>query len=312
MLTYLIRRLVLMIPVVWVVVTMVFFVMRVVPGDPAVAALGDYASQEAVEKVRERMGLNDPLIVQYFRFLGRLIRGDLGVSIISGRPLNQQIAYALPHTLQLMSVSVVIGTVVGIPLGVVTAIRRNRLVDYAGRVLSLVGLSLPSFYFAILLILLFSVKLNLLPAIGVGELNDPIDCLRHLALPGATLGLWMVASTTRLTRSAMLNVLAEDYVRTARAKGLRERVVLYRHALRTALLPIISLIGVWIIALSGGSLIMEVVFSRPGLGKLMVGGIMQRDYATVESVAVVFTLFVAVINLGTDIVYALVDPRVRE
>jgi ABC-type dipeptide/oligopeptide/nickel transport system permease component len=294
------------------VVTLVFLVIRVIPGDPAVAALGDYASQEAVEVLRERMGLDDPLYVQYFRFIGGLVRGDLGVSLINGKSLGEQIVHALPYTLQLMAASVVIGTIIGIPLGVTTAIHRNGAVDYAGRLLALIGLSVPSFFFAILLILIFSVKLHLLPAIGGGDLSNPLESLRYLALPALTLGLLMVASTTRLTRSAMLNVLAEDYVRTARAKGLGERIVIYRHALRAALLPIISLIGIWIISLSGGSLIMEVIFSRPGLGKMLVGGIMQRDYTTVESVVVVFTLFVAVINLLTDLVYALVDPRIRE
>ena len=310
MVRYIAKRLMLTVPILLTVFTLVFFIVRIVPGDPAVAALGDYASKEAVEALRQKMGLNEPLMVQYFRFLANLLRGDLGTSMISGKPLSEQIAYALPYTLELMAASVLVGALFGLPLGVFTALRRNSLADYVGRVLSLVGLSVPSFFFAILLMMLFAVKLKVLPAIGGGDLKDPIDNLRHLALPALTLGLIMIASTTRLTRSAMLNVLEEDYVRTARSKGLEEKVVIFRHALRAAMVPVVSLIGLWIISLSGGSLIMEVVFSRPGLGKIIVGAVMQRDYTALQSMVVIYTLFVAFINLLTDLVYSLVDPRI--
>ncbi len=311
MFRYIVTRLLFSIPVLLAVLTIVFFVVRVLPGDPATAALGDYASREAVEALREQMGLNDPLIVQYVRFLGDLLRGDLGRSLINGLPVRDQIAYALPFTLQLTIVSVVIGIVLGIPLGVYTAIHRNRMPDYVGRVISLTGLSAPAFYLGILLILLFAIQLRIFPAIGAGDPDDLGSLLYHMALPALTLGLVMTASITRLARSAMLNVLRQDYVRTARAKGLSERIVLLRHALRSALVPIVSLTGVWAAGLVGDSVLTEVVFNRPGLGKMMVNAILQRDYTTLQSVMVIYAAFVVAINLLTDILYGVVDPRVQ-
>ncbi|HBY92475.1 MAG TPA: ABC transporter permease, partial [Chloroflexi bacterium] len=276
MLRYVAQRLLFSIPVFVGVLTIVFFVVRVIPGDPATAALGDYASKEAVEALRERMGLNRPLVVQYARFLGDLAHGDLGDSLITGKPVSEQIAHVLPYTLELTALAILIGIVLGIPVGVYTAANRNRLPDYVGRVLSLAGLSVPAFYLGILLILLVAIQLKLLPAVGGGELDNPKDNISHLILPALTLGLVMTASVARLARSAMLNVLSQDYVRTARAKGLQERVVLLRHALRSALVPIVSLTGIWAVSLIGDSVTTEIVFARPGLGKLMVGAILQR------------------------------------
>lgn len=311
MLRYVAQRLLFSIPVFLGVLTIVFFVVRVIPGDPATAALGDYASKEAVDALRERMGLNEPLLVQYFRFLGDLVRGDFGDSMITGKPVREQVAHVLPYTLELTSLAILIGVVLGIPTGVYTAANRNRLPDYIGRVLSLAGLSVPAFYLGILLILLFAIKLQWLPAVGGGDLGDLKDNVGHLLLPALTLGLVMTASVARLARSAMLNVLSQDYVRTARAKGLQERVVLLRHALRSALVPIVSLSGIWAVSLIGDSVTTELVFARPGLGKLMVGAILQRDYTALQSIMVIYTGFVVVINLAADLIYGLVDPRVR-
>jgi len=311
MLRYVAQRLLFSIPVFVGVLTIVFFVVRVIPGDPATAALGDYASKEAVEALRERMGLNRPLVVQYARFLGDLAHGDLGDSLITGKPVSEQIAHVLPYTLELTALAILIGIVLGIPVGVYTAANRNRLPDYVGRVLSLAGLSVPAFYLGILLILLVAIQLKLLPAVGGGELDNPKDNISHLILPALTLGLVMTASVARLARSAMLNVLSQDYVRTARAKGLQERVVLLRHALRSALVPIVSLTGIWAVSLIGDSVTTEIVFARPGLGKLMVGAILQRDYTALQSIMVIYTAFVVVINLGADLLYGLADPRVR-
>jgi ABC-type dipeptide/oligopeptide/nickel transport system permease component len=310
MLRYIIRRIALAVPILLAVFTLVFLVVRVIPGDPAVAALGDYASKEAVEALRERMGLNEPLVVQYVRFLGNLLRGDFGESLISGKPISEQIAHVLPYTLELTFAAVLIGVVLGIPLGMLTAMNRNNLIDYLGRIISLVGLSVPAFYFGILLIILFAIKLNVLPAVGGGDLTEtPFASLKFLVLPALTLGLIMTTSVTRLTRSAMLNVLNEDYVRTARAKGLAERVVLLRHALRAALLPIVSITGFWAASLIGDSVLTEVIFSRPGLGKMLVGAILQRDYTALQSVMVIYAAFVVGINLLTDLTYGLLDPR---
>jgi ABC-type dipeptide/oligopeptide/nickel transport system permease component len=303
-------RFALAIPTMLAVLTLVFFVVRVIPGDPATAALGDYASQEAVEAMRERMGLNDPLYVQYFRFLGDLARGDLGTSLITGKPIGESIMAVLPYTLELTLSAVVVGALLGVPIGVYTAVKRNSLADYLGRVLSLTGLSVPAFYLGILIMLVFAIQLGLFPAVGGGDLHDLKDNLRHLVLPALTLGLIMTASVARLTRSAMLNVLREHYVRTARAKGMQERIVIVGHALRAALVPIVSIIGIWAANLIADSVLTETVFARPGLGKMLVGAIMQRDYTALQSVMVVYTVFIVGINLITDIIYSIVDPRI--
>ncbi len=307
---YLASRLLLAIPTILAVLTLVFFVVRVIPGDPAQAALGDYASAEAVEALRERMGLNDPLIVQYFNFLGDLLRGDLGTSMITGAEISEMIKQVLPYTLELTITSIVLGTLFGVPLGIYSARQVNTWIDYTGRVISLAGLSIPAFYLGILIMLLFAVLIPILPAVGGGDLTDWQSNLSHLALPALTLGLIMMASVTRLTRSAMLNVLKDDYVRTARAKGLDERVVTLRHALRAALVPIVAIIGIWAASLVADSVLTETIFARPGLGKMLVGSIMQRDYTALQSVMVIYALFVIGINLITDIIYSIVDPRI--
>ena len=307
---YIASRLLLAIPTVLAVLTLVFFVVRVIPGDPATAALGDYASQEAVEALREKMGLNDPLYVQYFSFLGDLLRGDLGTSMITGKEISELIKQVLPYTLELTVTAILLGAVMGVPLGIYTARRVNTSVDYVGRVASLAGLSVPAFYLGILIMLLFAYKIPILPAVGGGDLGDWKSNLSHLVLPALTLGLIMTASVTRLTRSAMLNVLKDDYIRTARSKGLNERVVVFQHALRAALVPIVSIIGIWAASLVADSVLTETVFARPGLGKMLVSSILQRDYTALQSVMVIYALFVVGINLITDIVYSFVDPRI--
>lgn len=310
MLKYLATRLTLTIPTFLAVLTLVFFVVRVIPGDPATAALGDYASQEAVAALRERMGLNDPLYVQYIRFLADLARGDLGTSMITGKDIADLVKQVLPYTLELTLSAIIVGALLGVPIGIYTARNANTLSDYVGRIASLAGLSVPAFYLGILIMLFFAIKLKLFPAVGGGNLHDFKDNIMHLALPSLSLGLIMTASVTRLTRSAMLNVLNEDYVRTARAKGLSERVVVFRHALRAALVPIVSIIGIWAANLIADSVLTETVFARPGLGKMLVGAIMQRDYTALQSIMVIYTGFVVVINLIVDIIYSMVDPRI--
>jgi ABC-type dipeptide/oligopeptide/nickel transport system permease component len=297
--------------VAFAVLTIIFFVLRVLPGDPAQAALGDYASQAAVDALRTRLRLDDPIPIQYVRFLLDLGRGDLGVSLINGTPVRDQIAYNLPFTLHLTLAALIVGVFVGVPLGVYTALYHNRPPDVAGRVVSLIGMCVPAFYLGILLMLLFGVSLRWLPTVGGGNPNEPLSLLSYLVLPASALGLVVVASVSRLTRAAMLDSLTHDYVRTARAKGLHEQVVVLIHSLRPALLPIVSLTGVWAVALVGDSVTTEVVFARPGLGKMMVGALLQRDYTSVQSVMVVYALFVVAINLITDLAYGLVDPRSR-
>lgn len=308
---YAIRRVLLAIPTLLAVVTIIFLIVRVIPGDPATAALGDYASERAVEQLRERMGLNQPLYVQYIEYLGGLIQGDLGQSLITGEPVTNQVRFVLPYTVELAVVAIIIGLILGIPVGVLAAVRRNTIVDYVSRIFSLLGVSFPAFYLGILLLYLFSVELGWFPTIGAAPFSQPADNLYHLFLPALTLGLIETAYVTRLTRSVMLNILGEDYVRTARAKGLAGMTVLFSHALRSALIPIVSLVGIFAIGLVGNSVLVEIVFSRPGLGRLMVGAVRQQDYTTLQSVMVVFAVFIVIINLLTDLIYAFVDPRVR-
>jgi ABC-type dipeptide/oligopeptide/nickel transport system permease component len=305
------RRILQSIPILLIVLTLVFFVVRVLPGDPATAALGDYASKDAINALRAKMGLDVPLWLQYLRFLGDLGRGNLGTSIITGYSVSAQMVKVLPYTLTLTFCAISLGYLFGLPLGLSAAIRRNSFIDYFNRIFSLLGLSIPAFYLGILLILLFSIKIPIFPVVGGGDFYNLKDNLSHLFLPALTLGLLMTAYITRMSRSSILNILGEDYVRTAHAKGVAENRVLYKHVLRNALIPIVALGGLYAVVLIGSSVMVEIVFSRPGLGTLMVGAIKQRDYTTLQSVMVLYTVIVVLINLLTDLIYGLIDPRIK-
>lgn len=311
MLRYILRRLLLAIPTLLAVVTIIFVLVRVIPGDPVTAALGDQASQQAIDKARADLGLNKSLFAQYIDYMRQLLTLDLGKSMISRAPAWEQIRFVLPYTLELTLAAIIIAQVFGIPIGIITAIKRNTWIDYLGRVVSLAGLSAPAFYIGILLIFLFAAKLGWLPAIGAGKFSDPAANLKSLILPAFTLGLVETAYVARMTRSVMLNVLSEDYVRTARAKGLAERTVLVKHALRAALVPIVAMVGLFAISLIGSSVLTEEVFARPGLGKLMIGATKQRDYTLLQAIMVVYAFFIVAINIIVDIIYTMVDPRVR-
>jgi len=311
MIGYTIRRILIAIPTLLIVLTITFVLIRIAPGDPAEVRLGDYASKEAVEALRAEMGLNKPIWVQYLDALKGLVQGDFGRSMVNGRPISRDLTRSLPYTLELTLAGIIFGALLGIPTGVYTALKRNTLADYIGRTLSLGGLSFPTFYLGILLMLLFAIKIPIFPVVVGGDLDNLGKNLYHLFLPGLTLGLIMTAYVTRMTRSSVLNILNEDYVRTARAKGLAERKVIYKHLLRNALLPITALIGVYAIVLIGGSVMVEIVFSRPGLGRMMIGALKQRDYTTLQAVMITFTSFVVLINLLTDLMYGFIDPRVR-
>jgi len=308
---YAMRRILQSLPILLIVLTLVFFVVRVLPGDPATAALGDYASKDAINALRAKMGLDVPLWLQYLRFLGDLGRGNLGTSIITGYSVSAQMVKVLPYTLTLTFCAISLGYLFGLPLGLTAAIRRNSFIDYFNRIFSLLGLSIPAFYLGILLILLFSIKIPIFPVVGGGDFYNLKDNLSHLFLPALTLGLLMTAYITRMSRSSILNILGEDYVRTAHAKGVAENRVLYKHVLRNALIPIVALGGIYAVVLIGSSVMVEIVFSRPGLGTLMVGAIKQRDYTTLQSVMVIYTVIVVLINLLTDLIYGFIDPRIK-
>lgn len=257
------------------------------------------------------MGLDRPLMVQYGTYLADLCRGDLGKSLITQRPVVNEITQALPYTIDLTVAGMVLGILMGVPIGIFTALKRNQLPDYLGRIFSLTGISMPEFYLGILLMYVFSVKLNLFPVIGGGDLNDWGSRIYHLVLPAFTLGIIMTSFISRMTRSSMLNVIGEDYVRTARAKGVNEKMVVYKHALRNALIPTTTVIGLYAGILMGGSVLTEIVYSRPGLGKMMVFAVKDRDYMTLQTVIIIFSAAVFLLNLLTDILYSLIDPRIE-
>lgn len=307
---FLVRRLTFAVVTLFAVLTLVFLLVRIVPGDPAQVILGDQASREAIEVMRGRLGLDKPVWQQYVTFLSGALRGDWGVSMVTSRPVIEEVLKVLPWTLELTVVSLVLGTLIGVPLGVWAAVNRNRTVDYASRIGSLLGLSFPPFVSAILLLLAFSIALPWFPVISArsGSIGA---WFQSITLPAINLGLITAAYITRVTRSAMLDVLAEDYVRTARAKGVPWKAVVWRHALRNALIPFITVIGLYLGILIGNSVLTEIVFSRPGLGKLIVGALNQRDYTMLQGMMVIYTLLVVLVNLLTDLAYGVADPRVK-
>ena len=266
MVKFIAKRLLYAIPTLIAVLTVVFIIVRIVPGDPAIVILGDSATAEALEAMRERLGLNDPLSKQFSDFLFAALKGDLGSSLVTGKPVMAAVLNVLPYTLELTLAGVILGIIFGIPFGVMAALYRNSFPDYLTRSFSLLGLSFPAFYSAILLILVFSLQFDWFPVISDPQMGDPVQRLHHLVLPAINLGLIMMAYITRATRSSMLEVLGEDYIRTAKAKGVPGMVVLFRHALRNALIPIITVIGLYLGVLIGNSVLTEIVFNRPGLG----------------------------------------------
>jgi len=312
MVAFVVKRLLSAIPTLVAVLTVLFVIIRIVPGDPAVAILGDNASGQAIAALRERLGLDQPLHVQYAEFLFMLVRGDLGDSMVTGQPVWAEVRTALPYTLELTVSAIVVGILFGLPVGAVAAINRNTTIDYIARIGSLLGLSFPAFYTAILLILVFSIDLGWFPVISRGvPLTDPAGRLYNLVLPALSLGLIMVGYVARASRSAMLEILGEDYVRTAHARGLSGRVVILRHVLRNALIPIVTVIGLYLGLLIGNSVLTEIVFNRPGIGKLIVEAVTQRDYTLLQGLMIVFAFFVVLVNMLTDLTYGLIDPRVR-
>ncbi|WP_439577174.1 ABC transporter permease [Elioraea sp.] len=298
-------------PTLVAVLTLVFVIVRIVPGDPALVILGDQATPDAIAALRTRLGLDRPLHEQYFEFLFASLTGDFGTSLVTGRPIVSEVAAVLPHTLDLTGAAMVIGTVVGVPVGIWAALHRNRAIDVAARLLSLLGLSFPVFVSGIFLLLAFALHWKVFPVIGNANLADPVDRLHKLVLPALTLGLVMAAYITRVTRSAMLHVLSEDFIRTARAKGVPWRAVVWKHGLRNALIPVVTVIGLYVGILIGNSVLTEIVFNRPGLGKIIVGALNQRDYSMLQGLMVIYCFLIVVVNLITDLTYGLIDPRVK-
>jgi len=307
---FVVKRLAFACVTLWAVLTLVFVVVRIVPGDPAQVILGDQADAGAIAAMRTRLGLDRPLLEQYLGFLSGALQGDWGVSLVTGRPVIREVLAVLPWTIELTAVSMVIGIIIGLPLGVWAAIHRNRLIDYLTRLGSLLGLSFPPFVLAIILLILFAIQLRWFPVISAGS-GSSWAWFQSIALPALNLGLIMAAYITRVTRSAMLEVLQEDFVRTARAKGVPWRVVVWRHAMRNALIPVVTVVGLYVGILIGNSVLTEIVFNRPGLGKLIVGALNQRDYTMLQGMMVIYTLIVVLVNIATDLAYGFIDPRVK-
>jgi ABC-type dipeptide/oligopeptide/nickel transport system permease component len=273
-------------------------------GDPALVLLPPDATPEDVQRFRETMGFNDPFIVQYGRFLAGAVRGDFGRSIRHDEPAFDLVVERMPATFELAGAALAVALCLAIPAGVVSAVRRNTLIDYVSTVVALLGQSMPTFWLGIMLILLFSVQLNLLPSSGRGT-------FQHLLLPAITLGLFTTARITRLTRSGMLEVLGQDYIRTARAKGVSGRPVVWKHAFKNAAIPIVTIVGIELGTLLGGSVITETIFAWPGVGRLSVQAIYNRDYPVVQASVFLLASTFVLVNLVVDVLYTYLDPRIR-
>lgn len=312
MVAFLIKRLLATIPTILLVTIAVFLILRLTPGGPAVAMLGDQASPEAVAALNQKLGLDKPLYVQYLRWLGNALHGDLGRSAFGNQPVTELIVQRIVPTLELSILALIVSLLIGISAGVIAAVKRNTAVDAVASILAILGVSTPSFWLAILLVLIFSLKLTWLPALGyVSPFSNLATNLKDMLLPSITLGVILAAVITRFTRASMLDSLYQDYVRTARSKGLEERTVILRHALGNAMIPIVTVVGLELGGLLSGAVIIETIFSLPGNGQLLVTSIFNRDFPVVQGLVVVIAIVFILVNVAVDVVYALIDPRIR-
>ena len=305
MIKFIIKRLIALIPVVLGVSLLVFFILDLAPGDPAKAALGEQASPEDIEAFREEMGLNDPFFVRYADYMIGLAQGDLGTSYKTRDAVGKEVWARLPNTARLALTSTVVAILLALPLGILAAIKQNTLFDGISMFISLLGISMPVFWMGLLLILTFSVKLGWFPVAGADQ------GVRSMVLPSFALGFMHMASIARTTRSSMLEVIRQDYIRTVRAKGLPEREIITEHALRNALIPTTTVIGLQIGGMLGGSVLTESVFAWPGIGRYMIQSIQGRDIPSVMGCIIIFAISFAIINLIVDLVYGFIDPRIK-
>lgn len=304
MFKYILQRLVLAIPTLFGVAVVVFLMLRMLPGDPARVIAGVMASEADVERIRMQLGLDQPVLTQFVSFMGRLAHLDLGQSARTSQPVLQEILARLPYTVELAVTAIVLATVVGIMAGVMAATHHNTKVDYLVSALSLFGVSMPVYWLGLMMIVVFAINLKVLPAAGA---DQPASFI----MPSFTLALFVVGLITRMTRSSMLEVLRQDYVQTARAKGLAEQTVRYTHALRNALLPVVTVVGLQFGTLLGGAVLTETVFGWPGIGQLLVDSIFSRDYPLVQGIVLTFSTLFIMVNLAVDILYAYIDPRIH-
>lgn len=309
MVRYIAQRVLDAIPTVLLVLTLVFFALRILPGDPAQVALGEFATPEQIAALRAKMGLDVPLWRQYVTFLWSVATFDFGTSFVSTVPVRDMLAENLPYTVELTILATIFGLLMGLPLGVASATHRGTMTDFGARVFALLGYAIPDFYLGALLLIWFALDLGLFPISGGG--GGFVDRIWHLILPALALGVIKAAFMSRLTRGALLDTLAREYVRTARAKGAREPRVVYRHALRNALLPVSNGLALSVLSTLSGAVAIELIFNRPGVGSMLVEAVATRDYPVVQAGLVVFSLFVVGINLLTDLLNIVIDPRIR-
>lgn len=312
MLSYVLRRLAIAIPTLLLVSILVFSLLKFLPGDPAIALAGEERDPAVIEYLRQKYSLDQPLYVQYGKWLAGIVQGDFGLSIRTRLPIGEMIAQKLPVTIQLSVMAMILATLIGIPAGIIAALKRGTAADYGVSIIGLAGLSVPSFWLGIMLILLFAVRLGWFPSGGyVAFIDSPLDNLRHTLLPSLVLGTAAAAIVMRHTRSAMLQVLKQDYVRTARAKGLKERIVVVRHVLRNSLVPVVTMSTLHLGELLSGAVLTEQVFGIPGFGKMIVDGVFSRDYAVVQAVVLCSAALFLLMNLLADIAYVILSPRLR-
>jgi peptide/nickel transport system permease protein len=319
---YILKRLLLIIPTVLMITLVVFVMMRSIPGDPVVALLGDAYTEEDAVRVREGYGLDRPVIVQYLIWLGKLVQGDWGASILSGRPVLQDVLVRLPVTLELIVLSMAVALVIAVPAAIIGALRQNTWADYTATTIAMIGVSIPEFFVGVLLLLLFSVGMGgLLPSSGWVYLPGTCPSIvcgvslwgnaQHILMPAIALGIGRAAILTRLLRASMLEVIRSEYVTTARAKGLAERPVVLKHALKNALIPTITVMGLQVGFLIGGAIVVETLFAMPGLGTFGIDAIIARDYQQVQGFALLTALAFVIMNLLVDLTYTFLDPRIR-
>ncbi len=303
-LTFALRRFGRLLLTVLLISTIIFFVIRVIPGDPALVIAGIDATQEDIQAIRAQLGTDRPLIIQYLSWLSDIVRFDFGTSMISGQPVTELILERFPITLSLAVMGIVISILIAIPLGVLSAVKRWSLWDYLGMVFSQMGMAIPSFWLGIMALLIFAVKIKIFPLFGSGS-------IRHLILPALSLGIARAAVLLRLTRASMVEELSKEYVITARAKGLTERMVKFKHALKNALLPVITVAGIQLGYMLGGAIIIEQVFSLPGLGRLFLFGVYQRDFPLIQGGVIFIAIIFSLINFVVDLFYSVVNPKIR-
>lgn len=332
MFKYFIKRLLLLIPVVLGVSVLVFIIMHVFTTDPSATILGQHASQEQIDALRQQLGLNDPLYIQYLSFIGGILKGNFGTSLITKSSVATEIFSRFPATIELAIISIIVASIVGITLGVLSAVKQNSIIDYICMGTSLVGVSMPIFWLGLILIIVFSVTLGWLPVSGratiglepskitglylldsllSGDITAFFDSLQHLALPVIALSSYSTAIIARMTRSAMLEVLGQDYIRTARSKGLAENIIVKSHGLRNALIPVTTVIGLQLGSLLGGAVLTETVFSWPGIGGYTIDAILKSDFPVVQGAVMIMAIVFVLVNLLVDLLYAFIDPRIK-